>query len=180
MPDEGEEDREEYYLETIRNIVDQQKEALGEEAAIKWARRAPLKINQDGEVVGFYGKGEQALETLRNYTEHEEFYLEAIQDTINTFSTFLGEDIGYGVARKAPIQLTPDGEVMAYYGTGRQALEILAEGYEDYMGKSVADSKMKSAFSDVDDEKLDLLPEDIRPDTSESSESLLSKIKNIV
>lgn len=176
MPDEGEGEREQYYLETIRGIVEDQKDSIGEEAAVKWARRAPLKINGDGEVVGFYGKGEQALETLRDYTEHKDFYLEAIQNIIGTFSRFLGEDIGRGLARKAPLQMMPNGEVQAYYGTGRKALEILMESYEDYMGKSVADSKMKSALSYVEDEQKDLLPEDIRPESSGDSEGFISKI----
>ncbi|MFB6159282.1 MAG: hypothetical protein ABEJ95_06535 [Candidatus Nanohalobium sp.] len=181
MPDEGEseEDRQEYYTESIQDIIDKQKEQLGEETAIKWARRAPIKISPDGEVQGFYGKGEDALETLRDYTEHEEFYLEAIQSIIDTVSSFMGDDVGLKFARKAPLQIMPNGEVQAYFGTGRKALTILIENYEDYMGKSVADQKIKSALSDIDEDKRDLVPERVRPEKkseSDSSGGLISKI----
>ena len=184
MPDEEgdpeDEDRQEYYIESIQRIIDKQKEQLGEETAIKWARRAPIRIDADGEVQGFYGTGEDALETLRNYTEHEEFYLEAIESVIEEMSSFIGEDVGLKYARKAPLQIMPDGEVKAYYGTGRKALKILVGNYEDYMGKTVADQKIESAFSDVEDEKLDLIPEDVRPESSQEKESssggLISRI----
>lgn len=169
-PDD-EEDRQEYYVESIQRIIDKQKEQLGEETAIKWARRAPIKIDPDGEVQGFYGTGEDALQTLRNYTEHEEFYLEAIQSVIDSISGFMGDDVGLKFARKAPLQITPDGEVQAYYGTGRKALSILVENYQDYMGDAVANQKIIGALSDVDDEKLDLIPEDVRPESQEEKES---------
>lgn len=181
MPEEdsdSEEDRQEYYLDSIQNIIDKQKEQLGEETAIRWARRAPIKIDPDGEVQGFYGNGEDALETLREYTEHEEFYLESIQSVIDTVSGFMGDDVGLKFARKAPLQIMPNGEVQAYYGTGRKALTILIENYEDYMGEAVADQKIKSALSDIDDEKRDLVPERVRPDKEDESSSggLISKI----
>lgn len=178
MPEEEpEENREEYYLETIQRIVDQQKEDLGEEVAIKWARRAPLRIDADGNVQDFYGKGENALETLRNYTEHEEFYLDALQAVIDSISNFMGKSIGVGTARKAPLQISPDGEVKAYYGTGRKALEILMDSYESYMGATVADTKMRNAIAQFDEENYDLVPENIRPKKeSEKSGGLLHKL----
>ncbi len=181
MPEEeegGEEDRQEYYIESIQRIINQQKDQLGEETAIKWARRAPIRIDSDGEVQGFYGTGEDALETLRDYTEHEEFYLEAVQSIIDEMASFMGEDVGLKFARKAPLQMTPDGEVKAYYGTGRKALNILVENYEDYLGKAVADQKMTGAVSYVDEEKRDLLPEQIRPGSGDegSSQSLVGRL----
>ena len=185
MPDEEgdpEDDRQQYYIESIQNIIDKQKEQLGEETAIKWARRAPIRIDAEGEVQGFYGTGEDALETLRDYTEHEEFYLDAISSVIDTMCSFMGDDVGLKYARKAPLQIMPDGEVKAYYGTGRKALTILVKNYEEYMGKAVADQKIKSAFSDVEDEQLDLIPEDVRPQSSEeknSSGGLVSRIFGI-
>lgn len=169
--DKGSEDRQEYYIESIQGIIDDQKEQLGEQTAIKWARRAPIKISPEGEVQGFYGKGEDALETLREYTEHEEFYLEAIQSCIDTVSGFMGDDVGLKFARKAPLQIMPGGEVQAYYGTGRKALTILVENYEKYMGKSVADQKIKGALSDIDEDKRELVPERIRPESKEESGS---------
>ncbi|MFB6182848.1 MAG: hypothetical protein ABEI78_02160 [Candidatus Nanohaloarchaea archaeon] len=182
MPEEenqnsqSDEERQEYYIDTIQDIVDEQKEKLGEETALKWVRRAPIQIDSDGNVTGFYGKGEDALETLREFTEHEEFYLTAIQQIIDHISNFMGEDIAYKFARKAPLQITPDGEVQAYYGTGRKALEILIDSYEDYLGDQVADSQIKDALKDIEIEEKQLIPERVRPgqnkDTQESSESL--------
>lgn len=177
-PDD-EEDRQEYYTESIQRIIDQQKEELGEETAIKWARRAPIKIDPNGKVQGFYGKGEDALETLRNYTEHEDFYLEVIQAVVDRMSGFMGKDVGLKFARKAPLQITPDGDVQAYYGTGRKALGILVGNYEGYMGDAVADQKIKGVISDYDEEKFDLVPESVRPETQneeDSSGGFISKI----
>jgi hypothetical protein len=177
-PDEGE-NRQEYYTESIQRIIDQQKEELGEETAIKWARRAPIKIDPDGEVQGFYGTGEDALETLRSYTEHEEFYLDVIQSVVDKISGFMGDDVGMKFARKAPLQITPDGEVQAYYGTGRKALGILIDNYEDYMGDAVADQKIKNAVSSYEEEKYDLVPERVRPEKESEKEEgggILSKI----
>lgn len=182
MSDEGsdpDEDRQEYYKESIQRIIDQQKEELGEETAIKWARRAPIKIDPDGEVQGFYGTGEDALETLRNYTEHEEFYLDVIQSIVDKISGFMGDDVGLKFARKAPLQITPDGDVQAYYGTGRKALGILIDNYEGYMGEAVADQKIKGVISNYDEEKYDLVPERARPEKEsekEESDGLISKI----
>lgn len=120
------------------------------------------------------------METLRDYTEHREFYIDCIQTVIDMFSRFLGEDISEGIARKAPLQITPRGHVNAYYGTGRKALLILKENYEDYMGESVADSKMKSALSDVDKSKREILPEDIRPEDTVQGESFISRVLQLV
>lgn len=170
MPNSGQEDdgeRNEFYLSNIRDIVEEQKEFLGEDVALKQARRAPLDINQDGEVVDFYGSGEDALETLRNFTEHQEFYLEAIQIIINKFSELLGPKNAQRYARQAPLQITPDGDVKAYYGKGKDALETLVGQYEEVWGEEVAHRKVKNAMEDsISNDKYDLLPEYMRPQES--------------
>ncbi|MFB6159285.1 MAG: hypothetical protein ABEJ95_06550 [Candidatus Nanohalobium sp.] len=175
--DEGSEEgeRQEYYLSTIQDIVDEQKDFLGEQVALKQARRAPLNINEEGEVEDFYGSGEDALETLREFTEHQEFYLNAIQSIIDQFSEMLGEDVAYRYARKAPLEIMPRGEVQAYYGKGRGALETLVEQYEGVWGEEVAHRKVRNAMeSSVPEEKYELLPEHMTP--SDSDNGLIGQI----
>lgn len=169
------EDREEYYLSTIQRIVDEQKEELGPEVAIKWARRAPLDINADGEVKDFYGKGDDALETLRNFTEHQEFYLEVIQRVIDKFEELLGTKVALKYARKAPLQIMPDGEVQAYYGQGRKALETLGKQYEEVWGDEVAYRKIRHALEgEIQESEIKLLPERMQPKEKEGG--LLSRL----
>ncbi len=168
-------ERQEYYLSNIRDIVEEQKDFLGEQVALKQARRAPLDINEDGEVEDFYGSGENALETLRDFTEHQEFYLNAIQSIIEEFSHMLGEDVAYRYARKAPLEILPGGEVQAYYGKGRNALETLVEQYEEVWGEDVAHRKVRNAMKDsVPEEKYELLPEYLTP--SEQDKGILGQI----
>lgn len=157
-------DRQEYYLGMIQDLVDEQKEFLGEQVALKQARRAPLQISNDGEVEDFYGSGEDALETLRDYTEHQEFYLNAIQAIVNQFSDMLGDDVAYKFARKAPLEIMPGGEIQAYYGKGRDALETLVEQFEEIWGEEVAHKKVRNAMeSSVEEENYELLPEYMTP-----------------
>lgn len=179
-----EENRQEYYLDVMARIVEKEKEALGEEVALKWARKTPLKINADGEITGFYGKGEDAVEILRSYTEHQEFYLESLQSILDTVTDIFGRKIGHRYARQAPLEITPEGEIKAYYGTGRNALETLMRQYESYMGEQTANSKIRKALKDVDEDKYDLLPEEIRPgyqkDTGGSIlDRIVSSIKSL-
>lgn len=159
----GEDERQEYYLDTIRDIVEDQKEFLGPEVALKQARKAPLRIDSEGDVVGFYGKGENALEILQSYVEHQEFYLEAIRQIISSIEDFFGKKLALGYARRAPLEVTPQGEVLAYYGKGRKALEILMERFEEDIGKEAADDRMRAAMREIPEEKRELLPERIRP-----------------
>ncbi|MDY6777584.1 MAG: hypothetical protein SVU32_02890 [Candidatus Nanohaloarchaea archaeon] len=181
--DETEDDgegRQEYYLDTIRGIVEEQKEFLGEDVAIKQARQAPLIIDADGNVEGFYGKGEDALEILRGFTEHQEFYLEAIQRTVDAVASFFGDKVALKYARQAPLEITPDGDVKAYYGKGLKSLKILLDNYEDYMGGSVADAQIRSAMEDLPEERQDLLPERIRPGQGGKQGGLVEKIRTML
>jgi hypothetical protein len=158
-----EENRQEYYMNVLERIVDREKEELGEQVALKWARKTPLKVNENGEITGFYGKGEDAVEILRNYTEHQEFYLEAIQQVVDKFSNIFGQKISYRYARRAPLEITPEGKVEAYYGTGRNALQTLVNQYERYMGEQTSNSKIRKALKDTPEDKYELLPEEIQP-----------------
>lgn len=161
--EDEEEDRQEYYLSTMQDIVDEQKEFLGEKVAIKQARQAPLKIDAGGEIVDFYGKGMDALEILRSFTEHQKFYLEVIRRTIKAVENFFGQKVAYKYAMQAPLEIGPDNEVHAYYGKGLNALKVLIENYEGHMGESVANSQIRSAMEDLPEEDMGLLPERIRP-----------------
>jgi hypothetical protein len=172
-----EENRQEYYMDAIKRIVDEEKEALGEKVALKWARKTPLKIDEEGEITGFYGKGEDAVEILRRYTEHQEFYLETIQKVVDKISDIFGQKIGYRYARQAPLEISPNGNVKAYYGTGRNALQNLVNQYETYMGDETADAKIRDALKDVPEDKQRLLPDEIQPrDDSDESSSFLQKL----
>jgi hypothetical protein len=178
MP-ESSEGRQEYYKEAIEDIVEEQKDFLGEELALKQARQAPLNIDSEGKVQDFYGKGEDALEILRSYTEHQEFYLEAIQRIVESISNFFGEEMALGYARKAPLEVRPDGEVAAYYGKGRKALDILVEEFEKDLGKDAAYHRIEREFEDLPEEKRKLLPERIRPENSEDSGGLTHFLRGI-
>ncbi|MFB6115845.1 MAG: hypothetical protein ABEK04_06200, partial [Candidatus Nanohalobium sp.] len=118
---------------------------------------------------------------LRSYTEHQEFYLETIQTIIDNISNFFGKQMALGYARKAPLEVTPEGEVKAYYGKGRKALEILAEEFENDIGKEAADQRIKNALDDLPDEKKKLIPEKIRPEEStDNGGGLFSRFKGIL
>lgn len=53
-----------FYLTLVRDILQSQKDLVGEDVALKHARKAPLEIDANGDVKNFYGKGEDSLETL--------------------------------------------------------------------------------------------------------------------
>lgn len=165
---EDSENRQEYYKNSIEDIVEEQKDFLGPELALKQARQAPLDINSEGKVQDFYGKGEDALEILRSYTEHQEFYLESIRRLIQNISNFFGQEMALGYARKSPLEIRPDGEVVAYYGKGRKAFETLVEKFENDIGEDAADERIKNEFSDLSEDEIKLLPERTRPEESES------------
>lgn len=163
-------ERKEYYLSMIRKIVDDQKELLGERAALKQARRAPLHVNKDGEIVDFYGSGKKALETLRQFTEHQELYLKLVREIVSTFKAFLGEKTALTKARKAPLFIDKDGNVSAYYGNGRNAINILTTQFESVLGDRVAHRKIRSVVQHtVPEAQWDLLPGRIRPEKTETT-----------
>jgi hypothetical protein len=178
------EERKEYYLSLIRKIVDEQKELLGRKAALKQARRAPLHINKDGDIVDFYGSGEKALETLRQFTEHQELYLTTIREVVTAFKNFLGEKTTLAKARKAPLFIDKDGNVSAYYGNGRNAVDILTTQFETVLGETVAHRKIRGIVREtVPEGQWELLPNRIQPrmqDTGTERRTLINRIRNYV
>lgn len=52
----------------IEAIIQSQKDFVGEQEAISAARKAPIDIGPDGEVMGYYGKDEVVVQLLmKNY-----------------------------------------------------------------------------------------------------------------
>ena len=67
---EGLDDNNEFYLDLMKDLVEDQKKMLGEQVALQKARGTPLEMDKDGDITGYYGKGEDVLETiLRKYGE---------------------------------------------------------------------------------------------------------------
>jgi hypothetical protein len=182
VPDDAKDsERKEYYLALIRKIIDEQKELLGEKAALKQARRAPLHIDKDRNVVDFYGNGEKALETLRQFTDHQELYLKIIQAIVSAFKTFLGDKTALAKARKAPLFIDKNGEVSAYYGNGKNAVDILVQQFETVLGAEVAHLKIRNVVRDeVPEEQWQLLPERIQPSKRTRTEREKNLINRLV
>ncbi len=61
MPDQEHQD---FYEKAIDRIIDTFIDLLGRKTALMTARKAPLEINKDGDVTGFYGEGKQVLSIL--------------------------------------------------------------------------------------------------------------------
>lgn len=103
-----------------------------------------------------------------NAGEDREFYLEVIRSVIDQFSKMLGEKVAYKYARKAPLEITPDGEVTDCYGSGKNALETLVKQYEKVWGRKVARGKVKDAIhGSVPEEKYEMLPDYMVPSEEE-------------
>lgn len=62
--DEDKMDEKEFYLNLIREIVDDQRNMIGNKVAMQKARASPLEIDKDDEITGFYGRGENVLNTI--------------------------------------------------------------------------------------------------------------------
>lgn len=77
-------------------------------------------------------------------------YLTVMQELINTFSSVIGEKAALTLARKAPIKLDADGNITEYYGEDTQAVALLLEQYEGYMGKTVARNLADEILADTD------------------------------
>jgi len=66
----------EFYQELIQEILNQQINSLGEKAALTKARRAPVTIGTKGQVMNFYGQGDDVLLMLAS--EYEEVWGKSI------------------------------------------------------------------------------------------------------
>lgn len=115
--------------------------------------------------------------------EEKEFYLSVMEDIMDKENAMIGEKVALARARKAPLQISPKGEVEDYYGDGKQAVDILMQQLEQVAGKKVIDSTVRNLIkSDYDPSDHDMLPERLRPDfspdNSSSSSGLLSSLKS--
>lgn len=61
----------EFYLEAIRTVMDNIGRFFGYDSAITYARKAPLKIDSDGDLTGFYGDGYDTLDILIDILEKD-------------------------------------------------------------------------------------------------------------
>lgn len=59
----------EFYLTTINAILDEFTSLIGTKTTMIQARKAPLQIDADGTVTGFYGDGAEALDILTQQFE---------------------------------------------------------------------------------------------------------------
>jgi hypothetical protein len=93
-------------------------------------------------------------------TEGEEIYLRAIEAIVEAFEELLGEETAYSYARKAPLQITPDGEIESFYGERSDALDLLVEQYQELWGDEVALRKVRRALrEEFEQEELEMLPD---------------------
>ncbi|MFB6076836.1 MAG: hypothetical protein ABEK12_01750 [Candidatus Nanohaloarchaea archaeon] len=108
-------------------------------------------------------------------------YLDILQHMIDAMAEFVGDKVALKYARQAPLDIDPDGTVNDFYGEGGQAVSILLGKYEDYMGASVADARLRSALRDLPEDRHDLLPERIRPGQEEDKgDGLLHRFRTML
>lgn len=93
-------------------------------------------------------------------------YLALLRRIVESMTELVGEQYALRYARKAPLDISADGTVTAYYGTGEKALDILITRYEGFLGETVADSRIKKEMADLDQDDRALLPERVRPDST--------------
>jgi hypothetical protein len=65
------EDRREFYMEVSQEIIDSMEVLYGYQEIISLARETPLKVDQDGDIRGYYGPGRVALEILLEKVEED-------------------------------------------------------------------------------------------------------------
>lgn len=115
--------------------------------------------------------------------EDKEFYLSVMRDILDKETSMIGEKVAMARARKAPLQITPKGEIDDYYGDGKQAVDILMQQLEHVAGRKVIDSVVRNLVqSEYDPDDYEMLPERIRPGftptSNSSSNGLLHSIKS--
>jgi len=115
--------------------------------------------------------------------EDKDFYLSVIRGIIDKEKSMLGGKVALAKARKAPLEISPKGEIDDFYGKGDQTVDILAQQLEDVAGKKVIDSGIRNYIkSEYDQEDYKKLPERLRPgyvpSSRESSQGFLSSLKS--
>lgn len=110
--------------------------------------------------------------------EHQDFYLDLIQQIIDEMRRFSGEQVALKYARKAPLDIAADGTVEGYYGEGINAVTTLLERYDDYMGEHYTNTRIRRVTDDLPPDKQDLLPERLQPSAStENHYGILERLK---
>lgn len=95
----------------------------------------------------------------------DQFYIDVIQRTVYGFAEIFGEKVALENARKAPLNITVDGQVTGYYGSGKEAFDMLVQQYESMFGKDVADRKVRNMLhGTVSKDEKHLLPERLQPE----------------
>lgn len=108
---------------------------------------------------------------------NEDFYLDACQALVEKFSDLLGQKTALIKARKAPMQISPEGEIVDFYGEGEQVLNVLISQYEEVFGSAVARKEAKTALQSVaDEDDQEYLPESLQPDLTGERASLLKRL----
>lgn len=107
--------------------------------------------------------------------------MEACQALIDRFSDLLGRKTALIKARKAPIQISPEGEIEAFYGEGEQVLNVLIHQYEEVFGSAVARKEAQTALRPVaDEEDQEYLPDSLQADNIGTSKSLLARLRHLI
>lgn len=109
---------------------------------------------------------------------NDQFYIDVIQQTVYGFAEIFGEKTALAHARKAPINITVDGQVTGYYGSGEEAFDMLVQQYESVFGKDVTDRKVRNMLhGTVSDDKKHLLPERLQPETKMEKVSVIEQAR---
>lgn len=104
------------------------------------------------------------MSELEKPTTDEDIYRTAIQAIIDSNKKSLGKKVALARARKAPITLSPEGEVKNYYGPGEEVITILSEQFESVWGKVIADKKIRKIIEqNVPKEEYEKFPDKVRP-----------------
>jgi len=103
-------------------------------------------------------------ELEKTTTTEREFYRSLIQKIIDKQVDYLGSEAALSKARRAPVTIDPEGNVMDFYGKGKDVISMLESEYEEVWGKAISKMKMKNLFEkEVSEEKKDLLPNELQP-----------------
>jgi hypothetical protein len=105
--------------------------------------------------------------------DEQEFYLRTIRDIVQAFKLFQGSKSALIKARKAPLDINPEGHIEGYYGKGEKVLLLLMDQYSEFIGEEAAYSQVRGILGDdLSEDELELLPEQFHPQ-KEQQEGLL-------
>lgn len=71
---------------------------------------------------------------MRKRKPEKEIYLEILQAILDSMVNFIGSRIALTAARKAPLNIDPEGKIVGYWGEGEVVVDILLKQYEAIMG----------------------------------------------